>query len=194
MKIISIWSVKGGVGKTTLALHLSQALTRDNKRVLLFDSDDQKSALEVHSHSEEFTFDAVGELPDDVTGYDYLIVDFPPTAKALNSIQRKLLKRSDHILSPLRASRLDLMSFKKIKTDFANDERFIPVLGAYDARIADQKSVRLEVAKNYPVISYLSVYSRALNACKSVFSKAMTNVSQVSKARAEMNKIVELVK
>mgnify|MGYP003673928482 FL=1 len=194
MKIISIWSVKGGVGKTTLALHLAEALTRDNKRVLLFDSDDQKSALEVHSHSEEFTFDAVGELPDDVTMYDYLIVDFPPTSKALNSVQRKLLKHSHHILSPLRASRLDLMSFKKIKTDFADDARFIPILSAYDARIADQKSVRLEVAKNYPVISYLSVYSRALNACKSVFSTTMNNVSQSSKARNEMKKIVELVK
>ena len=194
MKIISIWAVKGGVGKTTLALHLSEALARDDKKVLLFDSDDQKSALEVHSHSEEFKFDAVGELPDDVDGYDYLIVDFPPTLKALNSVQRKLLKRSDHILSPLRASRLDLMSFKKIKSDFADDSRFIPILSAYDARIADQKSVRLEVAKSYPVISYLSVYSRALNACKSVFSKSMSNVSQVSKARAEMNKILELIR
>lgn len=194
MKIISVWSLKGGTGKTTMALHLAEALSRDQKKVLLFDSDDQKSALEVFNDSDEFTFDAVGLLPDSVDGYDYLIVDFPPTEKRLTSIHRKILKQSDHILSPVRASRLDLMSVKKMIADYQNDDRFQPILGAYDARIADQKSVRIEVAQDYPVISYLSVYARALNAAKSVFSKSMSRVSQVSKARREMNAIVEMVK
>jgi hypothetical protein len=97
-------------------------------------------------------------------------------------------------LSPLRASRLDLMSHKKLKSEYADDDRFIEVLSSYDARIADQKSVRLEIAKNYPVLSYLSVYSRALNSCRSVFDKSMSRVSQVGKARAEIKKILELVK
>lgn len=193
MKIISIFSVKGGVGKTTLSLHLAQALSKLGNKVLLFDSDEQKSALEVCESSTEFTFEAVGELPDQVD-CDYLVVDYPPTISALKSVHRKLLKNSDHIVSPLRASRLDLMSHKKLKSDYADDGRFIEVLSAYDARIADQKAVRMKIAKNYPVLSYLSVYSRALNACTSVFDKSMSSVSQVSKARAEVNKIVELVK
>ena len=41
MKIISLFNNKGGVGKTTLAYHLSCALAADGKKVLMIDLDPQ---------------------------------------------------------------------------------------------------------------------------------------------------------
>ena len=41
MKIISLFNNKGGVGKTTLAYHLSCAMAASGKRVLMIDLDPQ---------------------------------------------------------------------------------------------------------------------------------------------------------
>jgi hypothetical protein len=44
--IVGFLNQKGGVGKTTLAIHVADALARRCKRVLLVDADPQGSALD----------------------------------------------------------------------------------------------------------------------------------------------------
>ena len=51
--IISILNQKGGVGKTTLAVHLATGLSRQGGRVLLIDADPQTSALDWSASREE---------------------------------------------------------------------------------------------------------------------------------------------
>ena len=44
--IVALLNQKGGVGKTTLALHLAGAWARQGRRVTLIDADPQSSALD----------------------------------------------------------------------------------------------------------------------------------------------------
>ena len=192
-KLISVFSPKGGVGKTTISLHLADALSQQKKNVLVYDSDTQKALTEVFKHSEELSFTVTDKSPSSVNDFDYIIVDFPPSLANLTREQRTILDRSDHVVSPIRASRLDLMSFKSIKNQIQKD-RLISVLSCYDKRIKDQVQVHDEIANDFIVISYSSIYSRTINACKTIFSESVKNLYGVKKAQAELLKLVELVK
>ncbi len=192
-KLISVFSPKGGVGKTTISLHLADALSQQNKKVLVYDSDTQKALTEVFQHSEELSFTVTDQSPSSIDDFDYVIVDFPPSLANLTREQRTILDRSDHVVSPIRASRLDLMSFKSIK-DQIQEDRLISVLSCYDKRVKDQVQVHDEIANDFIVISYSSIYSRTINACKTIFSESVKNLYGVKKAQAELLKLVELVK
>ena len=120
-KLISVWSPKGGTGKTTISLHLADCLARDGHRVMVYDSDQQKSLTEVHTHAEEMRFEVTAHSPKSIEAYDYLIVDFPPTVEGLTREHKAILEKSDHIVSPVRASRLDLMSFKSVNSALVSE-------------------------------------------------------------------------
>lgn len=192
-KLISVWSPKGGTGKTTIGLHLADCLARDGYKVLVYDSDQQKSLTEVYTHAQEMCFEVSATSPKSVDGYDYVIVDFPPTVEGLTREHKAILDKSDHIVSPVRASRLDLMSFKSVQK-MVDQDRLISVLNAYDKRIKDQVEVFNEIAKGFVILSYASIYSRSINACKTIFSSSINNLHGVSKARAEMLKLAEKIK
>jgi cellulose biosynthesis protein BcsQ len=56
MKIISVFNNKGGVGKTTLTYHVSQALAEMGKKVLIIDADPQCN-LTIYSLNQEYIHD-----------------------------------------------------------------------------------------------------------------------------------------
>ncbi len=118
--IISLLNQKGGVGKTTLAIHIAAALTEKNMRIILIDADPQKSALDWSAaRVGEPLFPVVGmpkenlhkEIPRIANGVDHIIIDGPPRVTAL---ARSVIMASDIVLIPVQPSPYDVWGAEEI--------------------------------------------------------------------------------
>lgn len=118
--IISLLNQKGGVGKTTLAIHIAMALARRNHRVLLVDADPQHSALDWQEAREgERCFPIIGlptknlhkEIPGHARHYDRIIIDGPPR---VNELARAAIMAADLVLIPITPSPYDVWAAKEI--------------------------------------------------------------------------------
>jgi chromosome partitioning protein len=118
--IISLLNQKGGVGKTTLAVHLSTALAQRGGRVLLVDADPQGSALDWSASRQTTPLFAVVGLPTKnlhreiqahVPNYDYIVIDGPPR---VNELARAAIMAADVVLIPVQPSPYDVWAAKEI--------------------------------------------------------------------------------
>jgi chromosome partitioning protein len=118
--IIGFLNQKGGVGKTTLAVHVADALARRKKRVLLVDADPQGSALDwAASRKGDPIFPVAGlprssihkELPALAEGYEFVVIDGPPR---VYDVARSAILASDMIVIPVQPSPYDVWAAKEI--------------------------------------------------------------------------------
>lgn len=114
MKVIAIAARKGGVGKTTLAMHLSVLASEPDKPALLLDTDPQRSLAWWHRLREADVPNLIEadarELPDLIEaarreGISRVIIDTPPHAE--DSILGAM-RCADVVLVPTRPGPLDL--------------------------------------------------------------------------------------
>lgn len=128
MKTLSIVSTKGGVGKTTLAVHLAVAAQKAKQKTLLIDLDPQGSAAqwakdrtrlaEEHGRWFDTALDVkrlfANDLVDEIAsaeraGYQLVIIDTPPHA---DFPAARAVEVADLVLMPVRPGYFDLHAAK----------------------------------------------------------------------------------
>jgi len=137
--IVALLNQKGGVGKTTLALHLAGAWAERGRRTLVVDADPQGSALDwSEQRSREGLarrFGVLGlaretlhrELPEIAAGYDRIVIDGPPRVAG---IARSALLAADLVLIPATPSPFDGWASAEMLRLFDEAKVFRPELAA----------------------------------------------------------------
>lgn len=129
-RVISVAHRKGGIGKTSVTLHLATALAvKKKQRVLVFDTDSQHSAREYRQHEQAHVYE--GEAPpypieavqpkylyDDIRHnfdkFDVIFIDVPRlTESAGDSQLTTALNFCDSVLIPIVAGELEALSTSK---------------------------------------------------------------------------------
>src|SRR4051794_12783746 len=124
MQVVSLLNQKGGVGKTTLSVHIATALASDTgdgrHKVLLIDADPQGSALDWSTErTAPPNFPVIGlprptlhrEMSVVGQGYDWVIIDGPP---GKNEISRSAIAASDLVVIPVQPSPFDVWAAEDI--------------------------------------------------------------------------------
>lgn len=114
--IVAVLNQKGGVGKTTLALHLAGEWARHGRRITLIDADPQGSALDWSQQRGREglprAFGVIGlardtihrEAPELARDADHVVIDGAPRVA---SLMRSALLAADLVLIPVQPSPFD---------------------------------------------------------------------------------------
>jgi len=121
MRVIAVLNPKGGSGKTTLAVHIANALQQAGHDVLLIDSDPQGSARDWAAANRDQSLPVAGVdrpvLERDVKalgrGRDFVVIDGCPRMQAMTA---SALAAADLVVIPVQPSPLDIWAASELVT------------------------------------------------------------------------------
>ena len=165
---LAVFNNKGGVGKTTLSIILTQIAIMRNRKVLAVDQDEQANFYaslrymkEKKMYPDLFRLDTVikAEYLNNPS-YDLMIIDCAP---GFNAITNSAIQKADIILIPVRPDSYGLMHLFKVREkagDYKYLFQFPLVKVGFDSAQASQEALRKIAGKKYTVIGDLPLHAR----------------------------------
>lgn len=118
MRTIAVVNRKGGSGKTTTVMNLAGVLAGEGYRVLVVDTDTQKScdvwASQAEKNGVELPFDVAADTDLDnlarmrEVGYDIVVVDTPGSLEAQSDRLGVIAELSDFVIIPFEPAPLEI--------------------------------------------------------------------------------------
>jgi len=199
--IIALLNQKGGVGKTTLALHLAGAWACGGRRVVVVDADPQGSALDWSEQRAKEglprLFGVVGlardtlhrEAPEIARDVDHVLIDGPPRVAAL---MRSALLAADLVIIPAQPSPFDGWASGEILRLLQEARVFRPqlvarfVLNRCGARTVIARETAETLASHEPPVLRTQVGQRVVFADAARTGRLVGEMSQSDAAVAEI--------
>jgi cellulose biosynthesis protein BcsQ len=170
---VAVFNRKGGVGKTTLSIILTQIALMHGKKVLGVDQDEQANYRDSISYltttsefKESFTLKTSLIQEDFARHIDWIIVDCPP---AFNDRSRFAIRNADFIVIPVNTNEHSLTPFKRIMQEAGDYKKLFQFplvkVGFMEGTVHDKtdaaKAMSREIArKGYTVIGDMPVYAK----------------------------------
>ncbi|KTQ96339.1 cobyrinic acid a,c-diamide synthase [Aureimonas ureilytica] len=203
--IVALLNQKGGVGKTTLALHLAGEWATRDRRVTLIDADPQGSALDWSQQRGREglrrLFGAIGlprdtlhrEAPELYRDADLVVIDGPPRVAAL---MRSALLAADLVLIPVQPSPLDGWASAEMLALVAEARIYRPeivarfVLNRCGARTVLARETAEALADHDPPMLRATVGQRVVFAAAAQSGRLAREIDMESPAAAEIAALV----
>jgi len=201
--IVSLLNQKGGVGKTTLAVHIASALALRGHRVLLVDADPQGSALDWSaSRQTDALFPVVGlptknlhrEIMPHLPNYDDIVIDGPPR---VNELARAAIIAADIVLVPVQPSPYDVWAAKEIvdllseASIFKSDQKSAFVINRKIVNTAIGRDVAEALADYALPVFAASISQRVAFAESAAQGSTVLELEPSSTASQEMGRLVD---
>lgn len=183
MKVISVWSPKGGVGKSTVASNLASCYANSGQKVIVCDTDEQQSLYKLYTKG-VVPWGAISGLPKEKPDADVVIIDHAPGHTKSPD--------GSFVLVPLRPSKIDFDSYEQ-SVRLLMGKSYIPIINAVDFRNIEEKTFALNMEKQGAfIIRRRSIYPRAYGLDGTVFEAERKYGA--SAARQEIRRLQELFK
>ena len=188
-RIIALASLKGGVGKTTLAMHLAASIARGGAAVTVLDADEENSAVrwQQHAQADQLTLpfqvlaaernSLMRQARELALSGQTVVIDTPPNNR---EILKSAATIADVVLVPVLPTGMDVDRLATTLELLRDLEAALPsfnyaiVLNRFDGRKGLSHDANLAL-NDYP---RLQTVIRSLSAYEKVFGQAPTELGQ----------------